>query len=169
MIIWLHKPDAGNSLFCNINVFFLRSKLLEKKRSFFSSNSTQILYAGRGMLLKIWWNKYPPACLASYLKDLLPLHMSPQMGLHLFSLYEEGRGKNVSPLWLRQHSKQNLPWWMLPIPARIQTGTACPGWAGTQSRPKRKWLRPASGCGGFSLVVMPSSLWPHWHHKPRKC
>lgn len=42
------------------------------------------------------------------------------------------------------------------------------GWAGTQrKKPERKWLRPASGCGGFNQMVMPSSLRPHWHHKPR--
>lgn len=43
-----------------------------------------------------------------------------------------------------------------------------PGWAGTHSRPKRKWLRPALGCGGFSEVLMPSSLKPHWHQKPKE-
>lgn len=34
---------------------------------------------------------------------------------HLISPHEEGRGKNVAPLWPRQRSKKNLPWWMLPI------------------------------------------------------
>lgn len=43
-----------------------------------------------------------------------------------------------------------------------------PGRAGTHSGPKRKWLRPASGCGGFSEVVVPSSLQPHWHQKPKE-
>lgn len=43
-----------------------------------------------------------------------------------------------------------------------------PDRAGTKSKPKRKWLRPASGCGGFSLVVVPSRLQPLCHHKPRR-
>ena len=67
----------------------------------------------------------------------------------------EGRGKNVAPPWPRQHSKPNLPQWTLyPFPAEIQTGT---GWSErsrhSQTGPERKWVRAASGWGGFNRAV----------------
>lgn len=122
------------------------------------------------MLLKTGWNKFPPACLASYLKDLLALHMSVRTGIHLCSLHEEGWGKNASPLWLRKFSKKKKIFHGECYPCLQERKQEPPGpdRAGTKSKPKRKWLRPASGCGGFSLVVVPSRLQPLCHHKPRR-
>lgn len=135
-------------------------ELLVSRHSFTERSNTFWKYDGI--------NLHHAACLASYLKDLPPLHIIDKNGLHLFSLYEDGRGKNLSPLWLRQHSKLNLPWWMLPIPAGIQTGTVWPGLGRHTENAKKEITETSLGCGGLSLVVMPSSLRPYWHHRPRK-
>lgn len=106
-----------------------------------------------------------PACSASYLKDFIPLHVAftssacvkkEEERMYRHCVWGSTPGKifhgECDPVL--QESKQEPPG---------------PGWAGARSRPKRKWLREASGCGGFSPVVVPSSLRPHWHQKPRKC
>lgn len=65
-------------------------------------------------------------------------------------LYGGGWGKNASALRLRKHSEQNHPWWLLPVPAGTQTGTAWPRSGRVQAEKEMT---------ESSLVVVVGSVW----------
>lgn len=142
-------------------------KTLKNLNLHFSINSTQTqLHRAEEYFWNIWWNTFPASCLASSLRDFLPLQMSFHTSLQLFSLSEGGRGKHVSPLRLKAVLQTKSSMLNVAHSCRNpnRNSLARAGHAHRAGQRGNDWERPRGAAGS-----VPWCLRTRWHQEPRTC